>query len=372
MSRLDSLRGPVPARDHNARTIAALAANPGCNRRAVLDAAGIDKERTARHLGYPSPFGQSVFAITRAKAFEDLVKANGCAELLRLLRERLGLSISEVSYDDLADVGGNTDNNLRHTRTRTLLKRAAEDRDAGTLFDHPVLTLNVAGHEVYLEPTLIAFQFQGRFHVVEIKSFAVIDDQADAVQVAAAARQSAVYVHALRQLFSELGLDPERVSHDVVLVCPENFANHPTATLVDVRKQLTVLKRQLSRLTRVEQIMNELPHGLTFHLDPDDDGVPRRPREELQAAISEVEARFAPDCMASCEMAFFCREEARACGSTDILGRATRDELGGIGSIAAVLGLADGSLPMADAQAEIAAQLRLVREMRREVSAWAS
>src|SRR5438270_10649604 len=41
--RLAELRGPVPPRHHDARTIAALTANPGCARRAVLDAAGVDK-----------------------------------------------------------------------------------------------------------------------------------------------------------------------------------------------------------------------------------------------------------------------------------------------------------------------------------------
>ncbi|ETK36567.1 hypothetical protein [Microbispora sp. ATCC PTA-5024] len=367
MSRLDTLRGPVPPRDHNARTIAALAANPGCNRRAVMDAAGIDKDQTARHLGYPVTVGQSVFAITRARAFEEQVKANGCAQLLTLLRDKLELSLPEVAYDDVENVGG--DRNLRHSRTKTLLRQAAEARGGGTLFDHPMLRLNIAGKSVYLEPALIAFQLKGRFHVVEIKSFAVIDGQADAGQVAAAARQSAVYVHALRELFADLGLDPGLISHDVILVCPENFANAPTATLVDVRQQLTVLKRQLSRLTRIDTITNELPMGLTFDLMPDEDGAPTRSRDELLKAVSEVEARYAPECLASCEMAFFCRDEARSCGSTDALGRTVRDQLGGLESVATVLGLADGTLLAGQDQAEIASQLRLVRQFRLEATA---
>ena len=60
---------------HNARTIAALTSNPGCARRAVMDAAGVDKERPARHVGFPAKFGQSRFAITRGNAFEAQVKA---------------------------------------------------------------------------------------------------------------------------------------------------------------------------------------------------------------------------------------------------------------------------------------------------------
>jgi hypothetical protein len=363
VTRLDALRGPVAPLDHNARTIAALAVNPGCDRRALLDAAGIDKQKTATHLGYPAPFGQSPFAITRAKSFDSLVKANGCAHLLRLLRDTLDLSISEASYSDISDVGGNGSHQVRHTRTRALLKRAATDGEgAGTLFDHPLLKLGVAGHEVYLEPAIIAFQIEGRFHIVEIKSFAVIDDQADAGQVAAAARQSAVYVHALRALFASEGLDPDRVSHEVVLVCPKDFANHPTATLLDVRQQLAALDRQLSRLTRIDRILDALPAGITFDIK-------EQSPDEVGQAVTTVDARFAPECLSSCEMAFFCRAEARDSGSTDMLGRSARDELGGVESIPTALGLADDSRLPSSEQTEIAEQLRYVRQIYTEAVA---
>src|SRR5690606_13665038 len=141
----------------------------------------------------------------------------------------------------------------------------------------PLLRIQVGGQWVYLEPDLIAFQFRDTFHVVEIKSFPVIDGQADGGKVAAAAIQSAVYVLALRLLLEELGHDPGVVSHDAVLVCPENFANRPIATLLDVRKQLTVLRRQLSRLERIETLLDALPRDLTFDLAPDASGVPTRP-----------------------------------------------------------------------------------------------
>src|SRR5574342_724636 len=136
---LDRIRGDVAPRNHNARTISALTSNPGCNRRAIMDAAGIDKSRLAAHVGFPAQFGQSQFAITRGNVFEAQVKADGCAELLTLLREVLGLTLPEVAYDDLEEVGGNPSRELRHTRTRRLLARAAASHeDAGTLFDHPM------------------------------------------------------------------------------------------------------------------------------------------------------------------------------------------------------------------------------------------
>lgn len=366
--RLEALRGTTPPRPHDARAIAALAANPGCARRALMDGAGIDKDAAARHLGFPAPFGQSPFAITRGNMFEALVKADGCAELLRMLRELLDLPVEEVAYHDVENVGAH----LRHTHTRSLLDHAArsttaaEPVSAATFYDHPLLSLNIAGHTAYLEPDLVAFQLGGRFHVVEIKSFAVIDGQADPAAVAAAARQAAVYVLAMRTTLEELGHDPALVSHDVVLVCPENFANRPVATLVDVRKQLAVLRRQLTRMTTLDRLLDALPDDLTFDLRPDEDGRPTRPVAELADALTRTTARYAPDCLSTCDLCFFCRDEARQEGASDLLGRQVRDELGGVASVDEALGLADGTRTPAEGQEEIARLLRNAERLRRE------
>lgn len=363
--RLARIRGQAAPKSHNARTIAALTSNPGCARRGVMDAAGVDKQRIAAYLGFPAPTGQSQFALIRGNAFEALVKANGCAELLRLLREHLGLPIPEVSYADLEEVGGNTELPVRHNRTRRLLAdAAAAGEDAGTMFDHPLLRLQVAGRPVYLEPDLIAFRINGRFHIVEIKSFAVIDGQADGEKVAAAAIQSAVYVLALRQLLTGMGLGPEQVAETVVLVCPENFANRPTAALLDVRKQLTVLRRQLSRLDSIDSLLAILPGDLTFDLTPDGSGVPQRPVPDLADAVRKIPARYAPDCLATCEMCFFCRDEAA--GATATLGRAALDDLGGVDHLATVLTLARGGTPAPPEHAEAAGLLRSAARLRQE------
>ena len=68
--RLAMLRGGQLPQAHNARTIAALASNPGCARRAVLDAAATRKQELAAHAGFPSPYGESPFARNRGIAFE--------------------------------------------------------------------------------------------------------------------------------------------------------------------------------------------------------------------------------------------------------------------------------------------------------------
>ncbi|MEV6598213.1 hypothetical protein AB0M36_15230 [Actinoplanes sp. NPDC051346] len=348
---LDRLRGGVPAKRHNARTIAALTANPGCSRRAVLDAAGVDKPRLAERIGFPGNFGQSRFALARGNGFEAMLKRDDCALLLAVLREVLHLQEPSFSYDDL---GEDDDATLgaRHGRTRELLAAAA----GAALIDHPLLTLDVAGRRVFLEPDLIAFQAGGRLHVVEIKSFAIVDGQADGAKVSAAAVQAAVYVLALRRLLADLGHDPALVSHEAVLVCPRDFSLRPAAALVDVRKQLSTLTRQLTRLASVADLAEALPAGLTFDTS--------LPPDRLTAALSRIEARYAPECLSACELAFYCRHEAA--GSTAALGRPVRDALGGVDTVEEALALAAGTRTPAEDQDEAAALLRAAARLRAE------
>jgi hypothetical protein len=340
--RLDQLRGDAKAKRHNARTIAALTGNPGCSRRAVLDAAGVDKLKLAERLGHPGSFGQSRFALSRGNAFEAMLKADDC----ELLRSVLGAD-SSSPYQDLGADGLQD----RHARTIEALSGAR-----AALIDHPLLTLDVAGQTVYLEPDLVAYARQGRLQVVEIKSFAIVDDQADSAKVSAAAIQAAVYVLALRDLLERLGQDPMLVDHEVVLVCPENFSLNPKAVVLDVRKQLSTLRRQLSRLGSVSELIAALPPDVSFDvtLDP----------ERLVAALGHVEPRYAPECLSACEMSVYCRHEAA--GGTAALGRNVREALGGIERVGDVLALAEGRQEPTEDQAEAAALLRAALRLRTE------
>jgi hypothetical protein len=324
--RLAELRGPA-AQPHplDARALAALAANPGCKRRALLDGAGVDKAALASALGSPAAFGQSQFAFMRGNAFEAKAKADGGKELMRLL----GLDTpSEIRVPDLSAAGPEG----RAARTALALREATA-AGAWTLLDHPMLALEVAGSPAYLEPDAVVVRPDGRWTVVEIKSFPMIDSSADAAKVGAAARQAAVYVLALERVAALT--NGASVAHSILLVCPKDFSNLPTASVVDVRKQLSVTRRQLARLTRIEDIAAALPEGTTFDLE--------RPAGELTASVESVSAAYAPECLAACELAFHCRERAREAGVVEALGRGVRGELGGLTTIGEVLAAARGA-----------------------------
>ncbi|MER5205905.1 hypothetical protein [Streptomyces sp. NPDC002825] len=348
---LAELRGPaVVPRPLDARALAALAANPGCKRRAILDGAGVDKSALAAKLGSPAPFGQSQFAIVRGNSFEAKVKADGGRELLRLIGvEEPG----EVSVPDLAAAGPEG----RVARTALALREATA-AGAWALLDHPLLALEVAGSPVYLEPDAVVVHPDGGWTVVEIKSFPMIDGSADASKVGAAARQAAVYVLALERVAART--EGARVAQSVLLVCPKDFSNVPAASVVDVRKQRSVTRRQLARLTRIDEIARALPEGLSFD-------VVERTAEELTAAVECVPHQYAPECLAACELAFHCRSRARAAGAVETLGRSVRGELGGLTTVGAVLAAARGE--EGDREDPAVAALRRARALREEALA---
>ncbi|MFD9863402.1 hypothetical protein [Streptomyces alboflavus] len=372
-SRLGTLRGPVAPKPHNARSLAALVANPGCRRRALLDAAGVDKDALAVHLGHPLPPTQSPRALSRGAQFEAQVKGQGGAELLSLLRDMLHLPLPEAAHNDLS-VLGKSDKSLtvRHARTRSLILQAARGRGPSrTMLDHPVLKLTVAGHPVFLEPDLVAFQSEGVFHVVEIKSFAVIDGQAPGDKVAGAVLQGAAYIIALQDLLTGAGLAPDHVSTTLLLITPRNFSRRPAASTIDARQHIKSLRRQLNRLKRVEDLLEQLPPGMTFDLAYDSDD-PRtrtatRDRDDLTKALNTTEARYRSNCRHHCHLALFCRAQARESQLVDILGSSAREDLGSLDTIPTALGLADGSLAPARDQEDLATALRHAERIRNEL-----
>ncbi|MEV5983504.1 hypothetical protein AB0L85_00540 [Streptomyces sp. NPDC052051] len=360
--RLAELRGPsVPLKALDARALAALAANPGCRRRALLDGAGVNKAALANALGAPSSFGQSQFAFMRGNAFEARVKADGGAELLRLVHEKLDPTAeppADALVPDLTAVGPEG----RAGRTELALREATEAR-RWALLDHPMLALDVAGSPAFLEPDAVVVHPDGRWSVVEIKSFPLLDGSADPAKVGAAARQSAVYVLALEEVAARLGAhghaeEPE-VRHRVLLVCPKDFSNLPTASPVDIRKQRAVTRRQLARLTRIEEITDTLPEGMCF--------APDLPQEALEAAVETVPAAYAPECLSACELAFHCRARSRAEGAVTAVGRSLRAELGGLTTVDEVLAAAHGEA--GDPADPAVAALRRAAELRAEALA---
>ncbi|MFF2205155.1 hypothetical protein [Streptomyces sp. NPDC058145] len=355
--RLAVLRGPRPPQEYTARKITALTANPACSRRAVLDAAGVNKALLAQRLGHEPRFGQSPFAIRREQSFEALVKWGGYAELIRLLREQLGAPVEEAAVADLTEVGGDASLAVRAGETRRLLNRLAARADERLILDRPVLTLEVAGQTAHIIPQALSHRTGGQFYVVEIRSFPAIDGQANPLAVAQTTKQAAVSVLALRQTFAELGLAPETIAHEFLLICPKDFSNRPYGKLIDLRQELDSLRFQLSRLRRADDLAHALSPAATLDTE--------RPEAEIDATMRELDASFTPDCLSFCEMSRYCRDEATACASPARLGGVVRNSLPGIDSTRTALGHLDGTSAPGPAEEAVIIRLRAAERLRR-------
>ncbi|GAA2273163.1 hypothetical protein GCM10010234_05130 [Streptomyces hawaiiensis] len=381
--------------------MAALAANPGCARRAILDGAGVNKAALASALGSPSAFGQSQFALTRGNAFEAKVKADGGAELLRLVHEKLDRSAEppvDARVPDLTATGPRG----RTARTELELREATAHPGAWTLLDHPMLALDVAGSPAFLEPDAVVVHPDGSWTVVEIKSFPLLDGSADPAKVGAAARQAAVYVLALEELAARLGTQPEGPTARLgtqpegptahlgtqpegptahLGTQPEGPTAHlgtqpegPTARLgaepeggagaegaiVPVprvrHRVLLVCPRDFSNQPAASAVDIRKQRAVTARqlarltriediADALPEGTcfsPELPAEALTAAVESVPATYAPECLSACELAFHCRTRSRQEGAVTSLGRPVRAELGGLTTVEDVLAAARG------------------------------
>lgn len=373
--RLAAVRGSANPQGFSARKIAALLDNPECGRRKLLDAAGVDKRVLAERVGYPSPFGQSPFAIARSAAFAEIVRRDGFAELIRLLRDTLAFPLAEAGVADLADpaiaasgsADGLSSQEARHRETVALLRDAALGTQPRAVFGDPVLALNIGGVPAYLEPDAIVHREGGRFTVVGIKAFPVIDGQAPAASLTGAVKQQAVYQIALRRNLAEvLGTEAGSVSDEVVLVCPENYSNRPIAVVHNAKQQADAIALLLDRLSGVDRLVADLPAAVDFDVSEDETGTARREPGQLSAALESVRARYLPTCRANCDLAGFCRGEAERTGSPALLGTDVRDALPGITSIEDALSLINDATEPSPDQAEAAAHLRRAARLRKE------
>ena len=362
---LDGIRGTLPRARANARSVAALTQNPGCTRRRVIDSAGVAAHDLAAKLGHPTLRGQSPFAIEGGNRFEDRLKErSGYALLVEALAPYVDLPAPpDLVVEDVNKVGGKRFTpewmDARAAKTDDALGKIARgDADAPHVVDHPVLRFELAGTQVNLEPDALAFRVGEKLELVEIKSYPIIDGQADPGKLSATAGQTAVYHMALRATLERLGFDPELLVWSVILVAPRNFGRQPVAHRVPLKKKSLSLARVLTAVPKTADVLADLDPGLTFDVDPGGTMDEATLRAALTVAVQQVGALFVPDCVTTCDMAAFCRAEAWAADDPARLGRDARDNLAGVHTLADALRLAEnGTSPEEESLADVAEAL---------------
>lgn len=344
-SALSTLRGSLPTARANARTVAALTDNPGCARRRVIDAANVRAFDLAEKLGHPVTLGQSPFAITSGNQFERRLKEGSA---YALLIQALAPFVTLPAAPRIAELGkasvrlrGEPALRARASATEAVLDAVARgDTNAPHLVDHPVLVFDLAGAPVFLEPDALAFRVGTKLELVEIKSYPIIDGQADPAKLAATGGQAAVYLLAIRATLQKLGHDPEMLSPSVILVAPRNFGRAPTAHRIPLRKKMAALERVLRAVPSTGALLERLglPEGFTF--DVAAGATEEATRDELDRAVRTLPMLYVPECLSACDLAKFCRHQAIVEDDPSRLGRAARDSLAGVPKLRDALRLA--------------------------------
>jgi hypothetical protein len=284
------------------------------------------------------------------------------------------------------------------------LAEAAANATAGrcwTLLDRPLLRLEVAGSTVSLEPDAIAVGPDGRWTVVEIKSFPILDGSADPTKVGAAARQAAVYLLALRATAAALdatvtpnisgpagaapgaiptarpsasasapasdahpgttnpGSSPHTPERGTAVagigdpgILPASPYAEPEGLAAAVRTTgLLVCPRDFSNIAiaapldlRKQLAVTRRQLARMTRIETLLAVLPEAVRlDEAPEAVDTLTHAYSPECLAACELAFHCRTQARAAGAVEVLGRGVRGELGSLTTVeAALAATADG------------------------------
>jgi hypothetical protein len=353
---LAALRGTLKQKPPNARTLAAIRANPACNARRILDAAGVDKAALAGTLGRPVPEEQSKIALQRGNRFERLVKDDNYGELIRLLRDA-GYPVEQVlRVLPLRDIYPIDRRNptialgKRASETKTAIIAMAEGReDAYNLIDGGALQWDFGGAIARLEADGIAWRIGDRIRVVEIKSFPIVDGRADPEKVGGAVWQMAVYVAALVDLLEGEGFDSSVVSTEVLLVGAKNTGLVPIIKQVDVTAHVRTLRRMLERRATIPTILASLEPGVTLDtVGMNDD----QASDHVADVLETLGTHYNSSCLSTCPLALHCRETARVSGSP-----ACADlDIGSVRSIGRALELSQGA-PPDSSEEDIAAQL---------------
>jgi hypothetical protein len=344
---LTRLRGGFPTVRLTARRVAAVVEAPGCDRRVLLDGAGVDTAKLAGLL--TGTFDrQSPQAMARTVQFTQMLEANEHAQILALARMHLGLELREVRKRDMADAAGSaelasTRETLRARFTRHEIARILRgDEAACNLLINPVTPLRVGPRTAWLEQDVLAFAEAGHISVVMIKTFDYLDGEADPKKVGQTAREAAAHVLSLQELVEQLGYPSDRVGTKILLILPGALSFRPVGQVIDVAPKVDTLRRRLAALPDVEVLAEDI--GIPVAL-PDVRNVKKAgggAREQALEVVQRLPFRFGDGCP-QCPMFRVCRDEAQQARDTSRLGSAVAATCGEVTSIDQAIALAQGT-----------------------------
>jgi hypothetical protein len=324
-------------------------------------AAGVNFDQLLAGTRFRPQFAQSPFAIQRGLAFEQLLRENGHAAALNLLRPLLNLPPNAGKVVNLRQgfPSGLGKMAARAKATRDLLRHIlAGDPAAPHLIDGAVLTGSVGGQDAFFEADALAARaVNNLLRVAEVKSFPRVDDRLDPDQFGTALDQIAVYVLLLREVVESLGGDPMRlVSDRGLLITPRNVGFTPTLSEASVASRIVRIRRVFAAVPSAADVAAAAPSGLSFASVADRTADENKRLDALHTIADTVGTTYTPSCLSTCGNARFCRERAVGSGSPCISGPAATRLLPEVFTLGRAESLTRGAKPAA-AEAPVAALL---------------
>lgn len=349
-SMLSQATGDAPRHSLTVSVLAAAAEHTDCAFSKLALAGRIDLNRIFGGTHYEPDTGADPLAIRRGRLFEAILKKDGYAELLNLLDEH-GVAVGAFPADvriarlrDLPGPEGRSGLAMRADATRReLAKIARAASDAPALIDGAVITARIAGEIAYFEADGIAAAAGGRLHVIEIKSFPLVDGRCDPVKLGAACAQAGLYGALVRAQLLEAGLSPETVSDTGFIVLPKNST---LGRAVLLRQRLSYYIRRAEGLLAAAHLDEEVVarfEGVRF---PSERAGPAERVEAISHLMDKSGTHYRPECLEHCAAAKLCRERAYSAGRLTVLGDAVHREMSGVETFGRVLELAAGATPL--------------------------
>ena len=368
----DELSAPRPAgAPRHSLTVSVLAAaaeHTDCTFSNLALAGRVNLEQLFGGTRYEPGTGADPLAIKRGRLFEEILKKDDYAELLNLLYEQdaaMGAFGADARIARLRDIpvpSGRSGFELRAAATRVELGKIARKAwDAPTLIDGAVIRARIAGEIAYFEADGLAAASNGALHVVEAKSFPLIDGRCDPVKLGAACVQAGLYAGLVRAQLREDGLPGETVSDTGFIVLPRNTR---LGRAVLLRQNLTFHIRRAARLLSLASLDVGVVERIQDHPFPSEKTVAAERIDALSHLMDQAGTQYRPECLEHCAAAKLCRERAYRAGRVALLGDQVRRELTGIDTLPRVLELAGGAEAL-ESEQDSARELGRARRMYR-------
>jgi hypothetical protein len=330
------------------------ARNPRCHANAISAILDMPMREVAAKEGASGSFGQSPFALARGQQFERYAFADD-ARRLRNELERAG--VLRKGSSGLADFrlrrasGPCASVDAAQALTTAWLQELADGTRTETIAAGP--TICIPGGVMLPTATLCVDALAVRRHadgvelvVGEVKVYPDRKGFTDPTQLATSRAQAGMYVHGLRLVLKQLGLDRMmRVADRGFLVLSQAGTNYLSVrTNEDFGGQARRAEEGLAGLSECAQslALESMPAAIALPV------------------IQQAPTALCEDCLSFCERFEACRRRAVDRGDGAILGDAVQRFLGGT-SLERVRQLHDGASPADAHESEIAELLAKVR-----------